>query len=125
IEVDQNGLARCLRGELVYEPDIAPSAFPFVDRVARGGMHSLVYAALVAESKVFGVMVCARRAIASFSSDDCEFMRQLSQHVALAAHQAQLYGSLQRAYEDLRQTQKAIMQQERLRALRQMARGSA
>jgi PAS domain S-box-containing protein len=125
IEVDQNGLARCLRGELVYEPDISPSAFPFVGLMARGGMRSLVYAPLIAESRVFGVMVCARRAIAGFSSDDCEFLRQLSQHVALAAHQTQLYGSLQRAYEDLRQTQKAILQQERLRALGQMASGIA
>jgi len=123
IEVDQNGLARCLRGELVYEPDISQSAFPFVSRMARGGMHSLVFAPLIAESKVFGVMVCLRRAVAGFSSDDCEFMRQLSQHVALAAHQAQLYASLQRAYEDLRQTQKTILQQERLRALGQMASG--
>jgi hypothetical protein len=33
-----------------------------------------------------------------------------------AAHQSQLYGALQRAYEDLRQTQQTVMQQERLRA---------
>src|SRR4029077_16526938 len=46
-------------------------------------------------------------------------------HVALATHQAQLYSALQQAYEDLRQTQKAVMQQERLTALGQMASGIA
>jgi len=49
----------------------------------------------------------------------------LSEHAALAAHQAQLYGELERAYDDLRQTQQATMQQERLRALGQMASGIA
>jgi len=69
--------------------------------------------------------VAARREPDSFSSADCEFLRQLSEHVALAAHQAQLYGELQRAYDDLRQSQQAIMQQERLRALGEMASGIA
>ncbi len=74
---------------------------------------------------MFGVLVAARRAAHSFSSGECEFLRQLSEHVALAAHQAQLYGALQQAYDDLRQTQQAVMQQERLRALGQMASGIA
>jgi len=69
--------------------------------------------------------VAARREPNSFSSGDCEFLRQLSEHVALAAHQAQLYKALQTAYDDLRQTQQAVMQQERLRALGQMASGIA
>jgi signal transduction histidine kinase/ActR/RegA family two-component response regulator len=56
---------------------------------------------------------------------DCEFIRQLSAHVALAARQAQLHGALQQAYDDLRQSQQAVMQQERLRALGQMASGIA
>ena len=45
--------------------------------------------------------------------------------MALAAHQAQLYEALQQAYDDLRQTQQAVMQQERLKALGQMASGIA
>jgi signal transduction histidine kinase len=49
----------------------------------------------------------------------------LSEHVALAANQAQLHAALQQAYDDLRQTQQAVMQQERLRALGQMASGIA
>jgi signal transduction histidine kinase/CheY-like chemotaxis protein len=49
----------------------------------------------------------------------------LSEHVALAAHQAQLHTALQRAYDDLHQTQQAVMQQERLKALGQMASGIA
>jgi signal transduction histidine kinase/ActR/RegA family two-component response regulator len=84
-----------------------------------------VIAPLSVENRVFGVMIAARRDPSSFASADCEFLRQLSEHLALAAHQAQLYVTLQRAYEDLRQTQESVMQQERLRALGQMASGIA
>jgi signal transduction histidine kinase/CheY-like chemotaxis protein len=88
-------------------------------------MRSLVMAPLRSESTVFGVLVAARRKEHAFSSAECEFLQQLSEHVALAANQAQLYGALQKAYDDLRQTQQAVMQQERLRALGQMASGIA
>jgi signal transduction histidine kinase/ActR/RegA family two-component response regulator len=125
VPVDENGLSRCVAGTLVYEPDIRSSRYPFPARLARGGLHSLVIAPLLVESKVFGVLVASRRAATSFSSGECEFLRQLSEHVALAAHQAQLYDALQQAYNDLRQTQQAVMQQERLRALGQMASGIA
>jgi signal transduction histidine kinase/HAMP domain-containing protein len=125
VPVDRNGLSRCVRGELVYEPDIGGSAYPFPSTLAKGGLRALVVAPLRAESRVFGVLVAARRQPESFSSGDCEFLRQLSEHVALAAHQAQLYDALQRAYEELRQSQEAVVQQERLRALGQMASGVA
>jgi PAS domain S-box-containing protein len=125
VAIDENGLSRCVRGRLVYEPDITHVPFAFPQRLASGGLRSLVAAPLLVESKVFGVLIAARNQESSFSSGECEFLRQASEHVALAAHQAQLYGALQQAYDDLRQTQSAIMQQERLLALGQMASGIA
>ncbi|MEI9895036.1 MAG: response regulator [Chthoniobacter sp.] len=38
IAIDQNGLSRCVQGQLVYEPNIAANAFPFPQRLARGGL---------------------------------------------------------------------------------------
>ncbi|MCM2565180.1 ATP-binding protein [Janthinobacterium kumbetense] len=125
IPIDENGLSSCVRGKLVYEADIADVAFPFPQRLAQGGLRALVMAPLLAENTVFGILIVARRAAHSFTSGECEFLSQLSEHVALAANQAQLYGALQRAYDDLRQTQQSVMQQERLRALGQMASGIA
>jgi PAS domain S-box-containing protein len=125
IAVDQNGLSQCVRGQLVYEPDTTRVPFPFAHRLMQSGLRALVVAPLLVESQVFGVLIAARRDAFSFSSADCEFLRQLSEHVALAAHQAQLYEALQQAYDDLRQTQQAVLQQERLRALGQMASGIA
>jgi signal transduction histidine kinase/ActR/RegA family two-component response regulator/uncharacterized membrane protein affecting hemolysin expression len=125
VPIDPNGLARCVSGQLVYEPDVADVAFAFPQRFARAGLRSLVLAPLLVENRVFGVLVVARAAAAAFSSAECEFLRHLSEHVALAAHQTQLYEALQRAYDDLHQSQQAVMQQERLRALGQMASGIA
>jgi PAS domain S-box-containing protein len=125
IAIDQNGLSRCVRGAIVYEPDIDQVQFPFPQRLASGGLRALVAAPLQTESRIFGVLIAARRDRQSFSSGECEFMRQVSEHVALAAHQAETHTALQQAYEDLRQTQQSVMQQERLRALGQMASGIA
>jgi len=125
IRVDENELSRCVSGQLLYEPDIGAVAASLPERMRAAGMQSMVAAPLRLESKVFGVLIVARGAAHSFSSSDCEFLRQLSEHVALAANQAQLRSALQGAYDDLRRTQQAVMQQERLRALGEMASGTA
>ena len=125
IAIDENGLSQCVRGRLVYEPDIAQVQFPFPQRLSRGGLGAMIAAPLLVESKVFGVLLAARCQAGSFSSGECEFLQQSSEHVALAVHQTELYRALQQAYDDLRQTQKAVMQQERLLALGQMASGIA
>jgi signal transduction histidine kinase/ActR/RegA family two-component response regulator len=108
VPIDQNGLARCVGGQLVYEPEVAEIPFPFPTRFAAAGLHSLVLAPLLVEARVFGVVVVARRGPQAFSSAECEFLRHLSEHVALAAHQARLVEQLQRAYDDLRQSQQAV-----------------
>jgi signal transduction histidine kinase/ActR/RegA family two-component response regulator len=125
VPVDESGLARSLKGELVYEPDISGVPLHFSSRLAGGGIRALVIAPLLSEAKIFGMLVIARRAPESFTSTDCEFVRQLCEHVSLAAHQAQLRETLQKAYDDLRQSRQTVMQQERLRALGQMASGIA
>jgi signal transduction histidine kinase/ActR/RegA family two-component response regulator/uncharacterized membrane protein affecting hemolysin expression len=125
VPIDENGLSSCIRGRLVYEPDTRELAFAFPQRFARAGLCSLVIAPLHVEASVFGVFVAARRAPDAFSSGDCEFLMQLSGHVALASHQARLHGALRQAYDDLRKSQHTVMQQERLRALGQMASGIA
>lgn len=125
IPIDGNGLGRCVQGELVYEPDISASTSQFPGRLAKAGLRALVVSPLPATGKVVAVLIAARRAPHSFESGDCEFLRQLGEHVGLAAHQVQLYEALQKSYEELRQSQQSVLQQERLRALGQMASGVA
>jgi len=123
--IERQGFDRCLRGELVYEPDVSGLSFAFSGKLNSRGLRSMVVAPLRSESAVFGLLIAARREVDGFTSSECELLRQLSEHVALAAGQAQLHGALQQAYDDLRQTQQVVMQEERLRALGQMASGIA
>jgi signal transduction histidine kinase/ActR/RegA family two-component response regulator len=125
IAIDENGLSRCVKGQLVYEPDVREVLFPFPQRLAACGLRSVVIAPLCVEHRAFGLLVAARRQEQSFTSPDCEFLKHLCEHVALATQQAQLYGALQQAYDELRQSQHTVLQQERLRALGQMASGIA
>jgi signal transduction histidine kinase len=125
VPTHENGLERCLNGYLVYEPDTGGIPFSFARQLLAANLRSVVLAPLMFESDVYGVMVCARHPAEAFSSGECEFLKQLAEHVALASRQATLYGALQQAYDDLRQSQLTILQQERLRALGQMASGIA
>ncbi len=125
IPIDENGLSRCVNGALVYEPDIAEHHYPFPERLLAAGLRAMVAAPLQIESKIFGVLVAARCEPTTFSSGECEFLRQLSEHVALAANQAQIIDALESAYRELHTTQHALIQQERLRALGEMASGIA
>jgi signal transduction histidine kinase/CheY-like chemotaxis protein len=125
IAIGRNGLSRAIQGVLVYEKDISELQFPFPQRLARVGLKAVVIAPLLTESIVAGVLIACRRTPDSFSSTDCEFLRQLSEHVALANYQSQLYSALKQAYDDLRQSQQTVLQQERLRALGQMSSGLA
>jgi signal transduction histidine kinase/ActR/RegA family two-component response regulator/uncharacterized membrane protein affecting hemolysin expression len=118
-------LQDALRGSLIYEPDLGTIDDSFARLFLKSGLRSLVKAPLAAERNVFGILIAARVAPDSFTADERDFLRQLSEHVALAAHQARLYSDLQLAYEEVRQSQQAVMQQERLKALGQIASGVA
>jgi len=111
--------------EFVYEPDVSRCSTPLPKALVGASLRSVVSAPLRAEGKMLGVLMAGRTEPDSFSSGECEFLRQLSEHVALAAHAAQMHESLRAAYEELRETQRVILQQERLSALGQMASGIA
>jgi signal transduction histidine kinase/ActR/RegA family two-component response regulator len=125
IALDENGLSAIVNGQLIHEPDAKQIALPLLQKLAGCNLESVVIAPLVAERSFFGVLIAARIGVGAFSSPDCEFLKQLSEHVALAARQAELNSALQMAYDDLRRTQQTTMQQERLRALGQIASGIA
>jgi PAS domain S-box-containing protein len=125
IDTAEEDIGRCMRGAVVHEPDLVQVRSAFAQRLASSGLRSVALAPIAVEGAVFGVLIAASRTPDRFTSSDCEFLRQLSEHLALAIQQAELYTSLERAYEDIRSTQKDMLQHERLRALGQMASGIA
>jgi signal transduction histidine kinase/ActR/RegA family two-component response regulator/HAMP domain-containing protein len=124
-ELAQSPLRACVQGQSLYISDAAREADPLTQHLARMNLHSAVAVPLQVEDKLFGLLIAARRRADAFGSGEGEFLRMLSEQVSLAAHHARLYSELHAAYEELRQTQQAVMQHERLRALGQMASGVA
>jgi len=113
-------------GEFVYQEQMAESFCP-IARDVHDKLHlnSMVIVPLKKGDHVVGVMVTARYRGAAYSADEREFLRQLGEHVSLALAQAELLNELKKAYEELTQTQDLVLQQERLRALAEMAGGIA
>src|SRR6185312_1469053 len=85
-----SGLQLCEKGQTIYFPDTIKGPAPFVEKLAVTGWRSAAAVPLMVEEKLFGVLVTARLKADAFSSGDCEFLRMLSEHVALAAHQSRL-----------------------------------
>lgn len=86
---------------------------------------SLVMASMVLQGKLEGVLFAGRKKPHAFLAEEASFLRSVAEHLALAWRHAKLFESLEMAYRDLQQTQAAMMQQGRLRALGQMASGIA
>jgi signal transduction histidine kinase/CheY-like chemotaxis protein len=108
---------------MIYYPDLTEVHSPVAQRLVEKGLRSEVVVPLINDHGVFGIMVVCRCEADSFNRGEIDFLKVLGEHIALAAHHARLYNDLQNAYSELREAQQAMMRQERLRALGQMASG--
>jgi signal transduction histidine kinase/ActR/RegA family two-component response regulator len=125
VSLGETILTQCESGAVaICEPDLFIADSPFLQQLALENLRAFAAAPMFVEKELLGVLIVARSR-GAFDETDRDFLRQLCEHVALAANQARLHESLQKAYDDLRRTRQAAMQQERLRALGQMAGGIA
>jgi len=124
MSLEQTGLRVCKHGESVVTPDTYKSPALLSERLASAGFRAAAAVPLLVDGRLFGTLVVSRLA-ERFSPSECEFLHVLSEQMALALHQAQLHADLEKAYNELQKTQQTVMQQERLRALGQMASGIA
>jgi signal transduction histidine kinase/CheY-like chemotaxis protein len=125
LQMGETDFRPCEKGQTIYIPDTLKWKASFIERLAVTGWRSAAAVPLMVDEKLFGILIAARLKPDDFTSGDAEFLRLLSDHVALAAHQAKLHTDLEKAYHELRRTQATILQQERLKALGQMASGIA
>ncbi len=92
VPIDENGLSRCVQGHLVYEADIAAVKFPFPQRLASVGFGRHGDRTLAGrEPGVRRAGLCARGRRTASRAVTASSCANLSEHTALAAHQAQLY----------------------------------
>ena len=114
-----------LQDKALYLPRFSELPYPLFRKAQQAGINSAVAVLLSVEGKSFAILVAGRQEEEAFSSRECEFFAMLGEHLSLAIHHATLYESLERAYAELKETQRAVTQQERLKALGQMASGIA
>src|SRR5207244_13234063 len=76
-----------------------PSLFPYTTlfRSSEIQMGSAAVVPMIVERNLFGILIAARVKADGFSIGECEFLRTLCAHVALAAYQARLHTQLQSA----------------------------
>ena len=125
VPVEDTDLRACLDGHTCHRRDMAVIDRPLEQALAAAGLRSGLAAPLAAEGRAFGIIGLLRAEPDAFAEAEVEFVQQLSEHVALAVHQARLRDDLSKALQDLRLAQETIVQQERMRALGQMASGIA
>jgi PAS domain S-box-containing protein len=87
------------------------------------GFRSAALCPLHIGDEFLGFLAAFRSQTNSFTDDECAFMQRVANHLAIALHNAHLFEQLQRAYDELQQAQAMLVQQERLKALGQMASG--
>lgn len=119
------GLGICLEGQTIHMRDTTECVAPDLRHLARLGLRSGVATPLAVGEQVLGVLGVLRRPVDAFFPEDVDFMRQLSEHVALAMNQALLQDNLKAACDELSTIRLAVLRQERLRALGQMSSGIA
>ncbi len=126
IEIEGTHLSEACSGMFVSEGSLDTSYCPIARRLQKEfNLNSMVIIPLFKEERVLGVMVSARINQGDYSAGEISFLKQLGEHVSLALSQAELLKELQDAYTKLSQTQDLVLQQERLRALAEMAGGIA
>jgi signal transduction histidine kinase/ActR/RegA family two-component response regulator len=126
VSLSSSFLAAAQRGDIFQlVPDTCLAGSAMVKRLVTVGVKWALAVPLHAEGKLVGTLIVARCKDTRFTVPETDFLRTLSEHVAVAARQTQLYSELEAAYNELHATQQIAIQQERLRALGQMASGIA
>ncbi len=87
--------------------------------------ESLMSVPLMWSGEVIGVITINAKGHRRFSDDDLNLLTIFARHVSDAIENARLFESLEKAYKELHEAQKQLVQSERLRALGEMAGGVA
>jgi signal transduction histidine kinase/CheY-like chemotaxis protein len=101
---DEETLWEALGAELFYAPDVSAESPRLPPELSELGLRAIVATPLRAEGALLGVLLAGRREPESFSGGECEFLRQLSERLAITALRGQSRESLQPAYVSLART---------------------
>ncbi len=110
------------RGICIKLDDLAQLSIPTAESLVKVGFRSAILCPLASGGELMGVIHAGWKEPKALNDEGC-LLEDLRDHFAIAFHNANLLTNLQRAYEELKETQAMLVQQERLWVLGQMASG--
>src|SRR5581483_8170365 len=85
------------------------------------GHHRLLAVPLISLGKSIGVLVLGDSRSGQFDNGELDRAVAVANQLASAIHNARLFADLRASYDELRQTQQALVRRERLAALGELA----
>lgn len=111
------------KGETVKLDDFSELSSEVAKVLSSEGYRSAIACPIHVGKDFLGFLLAFREKPNSFTKEEFTFLQRVTNHLAIALYNAQLFEELQRAYDELRQAQALLIQQERFKALGQMASG--
>ncbi len=93
--------------------------------LASAGLRSLAVVPVAADGRRIGLWTVGAQEADAFGLSQLGLLSQVSGHLAIAIQNAQLYSEMERALEQLRQSQTQLVRSERMRALAELSAGVA
>ncbi|MCS7264973.1 MAG: response regulator [Armatimonadetes bacterium] len=105
--------------------DLGEVNLPFFRNLAAAGLKSCAIGLMKQQEEVVGAILALKESLMSLSDNEISLTKTITEHLSVAFHNARLFEKLQRTIDELKQTKEALIRQERLKALGQMASGVA
>ncbi|MCX7643345.1 MAG: response regulator, partial [Armatimonadetes bacterium] len=115
---------RLWSGEGFLVSDLSDTVGSSLQELVNLGYKSIFVRGIGDSSQLWGMIAICRKG-ANFAQQDIDFVNSFCDYLSIAIRNASLFQQVQQAYEELRAIQERIMEQERLRALGQIASGIA
>lgn len=111
-------------GESILVNDIAFSVGSSVQKLAQLGYQAIFARGIGDSSQLWGIIVICQKG-EKFSETDSLFLNSFCDYLSIAVRNALLFQQVRQAYDEMRGIQERMIEQERLRALGQIASGIA
>jgi len=110
-----------LTGEIRVIDNLQRIDNPYVDSLLKEGLKSTIYIPLVSKGKTVGVMCVSNHSSVRASEDYVEFLAAIGNQIGVAVDNANLYESVTRAYQELKEAQEQVIRTEKLASLGKLA----
>ncbi len=107
-------------GETRVIDNLAAFEDPYAEFMIEEGLHSTAYIPLVSKGEPVGVM-CVSSHVFEFSANYLEALTGIGNQIGVAVDNANLYESINRAYQELMEAQEQVIRTEKLASLGKMA----